>query len=123
MTEIQIEAIMEAIASQAAAAARIVGKDGIIEAAEKGNLDLVKDHVLADAGCVLEADSKYACPFRAPALPQPMMFQIMCTAAVSFNFSNFCCQGYDRVDEVLNRRTSRNHSFSRGERRKRGGDG
>jgi hypothetical protein len=52
---------------QAAAAARIVGKDDIIEAAKKGNFDLVKDHVWADAGCVLQADSLYVCPFRARA--------------------------------------------------------
>jgi hypothetical protein len=97
MTEIQIEAIMEAIASapvpaptsaaahaprpasasekvfhsqpysnfalcpnsrvlQAAAAARIVGKDDVTIAAMKGNIELVKDHVVADAGCVHKAD-------------------------------------------------------------------
>jgi hypothetical protein len=37
---------------QAAAAARIVGKDDVIKAAERGDFELVKDHVVADAGCV-----------------------------------------------------------------------
>ena len=83
MTENQIDAIMEAIAlapapasqkvchtqlylrfapthayRQAAAAARIVGKPDVFEAAESGDLELVKDHVLADAGCVLNANDK-----------------------------------------------------------------
>jgi hypothetical protein len=43
--------------SQAAAAARIVGKDDVIDAAEMGDFELVKDHVLADAGCVHKTDS------------------------------------------------------------------
>jgi hypothetical protein len=38
--------------SQAAAAARIVGKPDVIHAAKSGNLQLVKDHVVVDAGCV-----------------------------------------------------------------------
>jgi hypothetical protein len=37
---------------QAAAAARIVGKPDVINAARDGNIELVKDHVVADAGCV-----------------------------------------------------------------------
>ena len=47
--------------SQAAAAARIVGKDDVIKAAERGDIELVKDHVVADAGCVHKTDSKYVC--------------------------------------------------------------
>jgi hypothetical protein len=48
----------EASASdRAAAAARIVGKPDVINAAMNGNIELVKDHVVADAGCVLKADS------------------------------------------------------------------
>jgi hypothetical protein len=43
--------------SQAAAAARIVGKADVFTAARNGNTELVKDHVVADAGCVLKADS------------------------------------------------------------------
>ena len=42
---------------QAAAAARIVGKADVFTAAENGDIELVKDHVVADAGCVLKADS------------------------------------------------------------------
>ena len=44
---------------QAAAAARIVGNPDLIEAAKSGNIELVKDHVVADASCVLEATSRY----------------------------------------------------------------
>ena len=43
--------------SQAAAAARIVGKADVFTAAQNGDIELVKDHVVADAGCVLKADS------------------------------------------------------------------
>jgi hypothetical protein len=58
---------------QAAAAARIVGKSDVIEAAKSGNIELVKDHFVADAGCVFKADSKqYDCLFLALALLQPM---------------------------------------------------
>jgi hypothetical protein len=41
--------------SQAAAAARIAGKPDVINAAVDGNIELVKDHVVADAGCVQKA--------------------------------------------------------------------
>jgi hypothetical protein len=41
---------------KAAAAARIVGKPDVIHAAKSGNLQLVKDHVVVDAGCVHMAD-------------------------------------------------------------------
>jgi hypothetical protein len=60
--------------SQAAAAARIVGNRDVFRAASIGNIELVKDHVVADAGCVLKADSRYVCLFLALALPQPMQF-------------------------------------------------
>jgi ankyrin repeat protein len=59
---------------QAAAAASIVGKPDVFEAAQSGNIKLVKDHVMADAGCLLKADSRYDCLFLALALPQPMQF-------------------------------------------------
>jgi hypothetical protein len=38
--------------SQAAAAARIAGKDDICSAAQNGDLALVRDHVTADAASV-----------------------------------------------------------------------
>jgi hypothetical protein len=58
-----------------AAAARIVGKADVIEAAKSGNIELVKDHFVADAGCVFKADSEYYdCLFLALALLQPMQF-------------------------------------------------
>jgi hypothetical protein len=53
--------------SQAAAAARIAGKDDVIEAAKSGDIELVKDHVVAGAGCVLKANKRYVCFFRARA--------------------------------------------------------
>jgi hypothetical protein len=37
---------------QAAAASRIKGQPGIIEAAEKGNLSLVQDYLTVDPLCV-----------------------------------------------------------------------
>jgi hypothetical protein len=52
---------------QAAAAARIAGKPDVIEAAKSGNIELVKDHVVADAGCVHKADSGYVCQLLARA--------------------------------------------------------
>ena len=60
---------------QAAAAARIVGKPNVFDAARSGDIELVKDHFVADAGCVLKAtNSRYDCLFLALALPQPMQF-------------------------------------------------
>ena len=41
--------------SQAAAAARIKRKPDVIVAAAKGNIELVMDHVVADASCVHKA--------------------------------------------------------------------
>ena len=51
-----------------------MGKPDVFEAAQSGNIKLVKDHVMADAGCLLKADSRYDCLFLALALPQPMQF-------------------------------------------------
>ncbi len=47
------------IVLQAAAAARIVGKDNILKAAEDGNLELVRDHVAADRASVQKLDVTY----------------------------------------------------------------
>jgi hypothetical protein len=44
--------------SQAAAAASIKGKPGIIEAAQSGDIKLVQDHLTADASCVGCRDSE-----------------------------------------------------------------
>jgi hypothetical protein len=57
--------------SQAAAAARIVGNPGVIEAAASGNLELVTDHFLADANCVRTTNGQYG-SFLALSLPQPL---------------------------------------------------
>jgi hypothetical protein len=77
---------------QAAAAARIVGKPDVIEAAKSGNTELVKDHVVADAGCVHKADNGYVCQLLARAAA---------AHAAPFNFSNFCYQWSHRVDLLL----------------------
>ncbi len=82
-----------------------MGKDDVITAAMNGNIELVKDHVLADAGCVLEADSEYVCPFRARAAGAHD-FTNRVHAAVPFNFSNFCYQWFHRVDVLLISRIS-----------------
>ncbi len=47
-----------------------MGKANVIDAAENGDIELVKDHVTADASCLLQADSEYDCLFLALALPQ-----------------------------------------------------
>jgi hypothetical protein len=60
---------------QAAAAARIVGKPDVIEAAERGDFELVKDHVVADAGCVHKTNEEYVC-------------QLLARAAEAHDFSN-----------------------------------
>ncbi len=53
-----------------AAAARIVGMPGVLNAIAQGNLELVKDHVSADAGCIHKTDGwKYDCLSRARAAP------------------------------------------------------
>ena len=52
-----------------------MGKPDVFEAAKSGDIELVKDHVMADAGCVLKADSEYDCLFLALALPQPLPMQ------------------------------------------------
>ena len=49
-----------------AAAARIAGKPDIFEAAETGNLALVKDHVVVDAGCVHKSDKLHHAPHTSP---------------------------------------------------------
>ena len=52
-----------------------MGKASVIEAAQSGNIELMKDHVTADASCLLQADSEYDCLFLALALPQPLPMQ------------------------------------------------
>ena len=47
------------IVLQAAAAARIIGKDDIFKAAKDGNLQLVQDHVAADPASVQKRDNGY----------------------------------------------------------------
>ncbi len=45
----------------ASAALKLDSKPDVIEAAKSGNIELVKDQVVADAGCVLEADCRHVC--------------------------------------------------------------
>ncbi len=50
-------------------------KANIIKAVDSFKIELVKAHVMADASCVLQTDSKYDCLFLALALPQPLPLQ------------------------------------------------
>ncbi len=47
---------------QAAAAARIVGKVSVLVAAERGNLPLIGDHIIADPKCVFLRNDGYTTP-------------------------------------------------------------
>ncbi len=64
ISETQIDAVMEApsikerLAAKKAAAC-IVGKPDVFEAAANGDLELVEDHVLADAGCIHKTNDRY----------------------------------------------------------------
>jgi hypothetical protein len=49
-----------------------VDKPSVFEAAGSGDLELVKDHVLADAGCVNQTDGAYT-PSCALSLHQPKL--------------------------------------------------
>jgi hypothetical protein len=51
----------------ASAALKLDSKPDVIEAAKSGNIKVVKDQVVADAGCVLEADWRYVCQLLARA--------------------------------------------------------
>jgi hypothetical protein len=52
----EADAVAETKRNAAAAAARIVGKPDICEAADRGQVALVKDHLLADPFCVFKRD-------------------------------------------------------------------
>jgi hypothetical protein len=74
MSETQIDAVMEAPSMKERlaakkAAARIVGKPDVFEAAASGDLELVEDHVLADAGCIHKTDDRHDSFLRACASP------------------------------------------------------
>jgi hypothetical protein len=56
-----IQRLSSQLFSQAAAAARIAGKDDIWKAAEKGDFALVRDHVTADPVSVHNKNEK-CCP-------------------------------------------------------------
>ena len=74
---------------QAAAAARIKGKPDVIQAAESGDFNLVKDHYIANAGCVRETDGGYDSLLHTRASNRPRSSSSM------INFSNpIFCSGY-----------------------------
>ena len=74
---------------QAAAAARIKGKPDLIEAAERGDFNLVKDHYIANAGCVRETDGWYDSLLHTRASNRPRSSSSM------INFYNpIFCSGY-----------------------------
>jgi hypothetical protein len=86
---------------QAAAAARIAGKPNVFDAASSGDIELVKDHFVADAGCVLKADrnSRYDCLFLALALPQPMQFcSIFLISVISGATALMYSSGFGHLD-------------------------
>ena len=78
--------------SQAAAAGRIVGKPDIIRAAKSGNLQLVIDHVVVDAGCVHIADSGCGCLLRIHAPNCTRCSSPVFNFLYVFKISNFCYQ-------------------------------
>ena len=92
---------------QAAAAARIKGKPDVIQAAESGDFNLVKDHYIANAGCVRETDVKYDSLLHTRASNRPRSSSSM------INFSNpifcrgntalhkSCAYGHTQVCEFL----------------------
>ena len=65
---------------QAAAAARVAGKDDVWTAATKGDTSLVGDHVLADAKCVNKTEWPY---------DPPLHERLKMGALVSFYFGRF----------------------------------
>jgi hypothetical protein len=66
-------------------------------AAFNGNIELVKDHVVADAGCVLKAGSGYEC--LCFALPQPMQFGLSFLISVVSNCTPLICSSlYGHLD-------------------------
>ena len=82
---------------QAAAAARVAGKDSVWAAAEKGDTSLVGDHVLADDKCVNAKDYRYDPPL-APSpspilkdfsLSPPLLERLKMGAQVLFFFGRF----------------------------------
>ena len=68
---------------QAAAAARIVGKPGILKAAENGDVALVRDHIVADPACVHLKDQWEYDPSN-----MQYFFENECDISVYFQSSN-----------------------------------
>jgi hypothetical protein len=74
-----------------AAAARIVGKPDVVQAAQSGNLELVKDHVSADAGCVHKTNGwKYDCLLRARAAPAQVSIFLISVIRTALTESCYC---------------------------------
>ena len=71
---------------QAAAAARVAGKDNVWAAARKGDSSLVADHILADAECVNAKDGLYELPLLPP---PPLHARLKMGAQVLFYFGRF----------------------------------
>ena len=57
---------------QAAAAARVAGKDGILKAAERGDVAAVQDYLIADASCVEQCG--YKCDWTPPSVACIVIF-------------------------------------------------
>ena len=68
---------------QAAAAARVVGKDGIHKASEQGDFAAVQDYFLLDASCVNQLDGQ-RCDWTLPSPACTAVFAML----ISCSFSN-----------------------------------
>ena len=92
---------------QAAAAARIKGKPDVIQAAASGDFNLVKDHCIADAGCIRKADGKYDSLLHTRASDRPRSSSsminfsnpIFCSDNTALHWS--CLNGHTQVCEFL----------------------
>jgi hypothetical protein len=69
--------------AQAAAAARVAGKDGIHKAAERGDVAAVLDHLIADASCVEQLGSN-----ECVSMPPSAVCIAIFARTIYFSFSN-----------------------------------
>ena len=92
---------------QAAAAARIKGKPDVIQAAASGDFNLVKDHYIANAGCVRETTPGYDSLLHTRASNRPRSSSsmidfsnpIFCSGSTALHLS--CGNGHTQVCEFL----------------------
>jgi hypothetical protein len=69
--------------AQAAAAARVAGKDGIHKAAERGDVAAVQDYLIADASCVKQVDGDYfRCDLTPPSAACSAIFAMLISCSI-----------------------------------------